>query len=426
MEMCTDCAFISYPSKWKSPEEIKKHYRTAYRQPPTHNNIYAGERKNNFHHAFLDDLFKEWKNKGITKPKILEVGAAFGFALNWFKSIFPEAEIYGTELTTSFRRVAAHEFGIKLTEEIDTSIKYDLIMSYKVLEHQLDPDKELDKYLECLSADGRLYMSVPTWFNSLYNFGMQGFDIEYYYEPNHVNMWTTKMFESLLANRGFEIVKNDQVMYASTYLCKVNNSLIGSKLHKEDPEKIKSSLKTIKEAYLAFTEGRLENAITLWPDYPQAWVSNIEMHRKELQTLGWPAFKEKWLEGFIKACPNSPDALITATDFAMRAEMWQESITYCERALKAKPENPVSLHHMTNIMREIAIKDKTSAGKLHYFNQAREVARHLRNVSSQHYREATDMIYLFSSKLPFKGESPANAQVPLNVVPIQREKNVSS
>lgn len=410
MSICTSCGFCSYPDKWKTPEEIKKHYRSDYRSPPTHNNIFAGERKNNFHYAFLNDLFNEWKEKGITKPKICEVGAAFGFALNWFKSVFPEAEIYGTELTTSFRRNAAHEFGIILTEDIDTSIKYDLIMSYKVLEHQLDPHLELDKYRGCLAKDGRFYISVPTWFNSLYNFGASGFDLEYYYEPNHVNVWTTKMFEGMLESHGFKITKNDQIIYASTYLCEVDESLVGTLPRVEDPAVIKEQMAKIKQAYMSVLDGNHAGAIKIWPDYPQAWISEIEMNRKDMKDLGWDGFRNKWIEPFIAACPNSPDALLTATDFAMRAEAFPEAIKYCERALKAKPENPSSLHQMCNIMRELAIREKTIQGKLHYFDQARQVAKHLRATSSQHFREATDLIYFFNSKLPFKGERGVRAE----------------
>lgn len=410
MAICTDCGMVSYPNKWKTTEEIKKHYRGSYRPPPTHNNCFSGERKNHFHHAFLDSLFKEWVAKGITKPKILEVGAAFGFALNWFKTLFPEAEIYGTELTTSFRRNAHHEFGINLTEEIDTSIKYDLIMSYKVLEHQLSPELEMEKYREILAEDGRFYISVPTWFNSLYNFGLNGFDLEYYYDPNHVNVWTTKMFEGMLANAGFEILKENQIIYASTYLCKVNRDLIGSPVYKNKPEEIKQAMGAIKVAYMAFLDGNYAEARKIAPDYPQAWISDMEMNRKEMATIGWPAFKEKWVDAFIKACPNSPDAFITATDFAMRAEQFKDALDYCEKALVAKPMNPVSLHAMCMIMREMAMKAKDPKEKMHYWLEAGSVARHLRNVSTQHWREATDLIYLFNSKVPFKGEAIAKPQ----------------
>ena len=396
---------MSYPSKWKEKEDILKHYRTGYRPPPTHFNAFTGERKNHFHHAFLNDLFIKWKSEGLENPKIVEIGSAFGFTLNWIKQLFPKAEIYGTEITTSMRRVAKHEFGIHLDEDFDDTKKYDLIMSYKVLEHQLDPDKELNRYQKALSPNGKMYMSVPTWFDSMTNFGLGGFDLEYYYDPNHINVWTRKIFEGMLKNSGFKIVKKDTVIYSSTYLCEADDSLIGSGTELESPEEIKESLKKIRESSFLCNDGKFEDAIKLWPDYPTAHTQLCEMNRKELKTKGWAWFKENRIEKAIIDCPNSADALILATDYAMRAEQWKDAIQYCERALVAKPENPVSLHAMCNIMREIAIKAKTNEEKIHYFNQARDVAIHLRRVSSQHFREATDLIYLFSSHLPFPGDS---------------------
>ncbi len=405
MSICKPCGFVSYPDKWKTKEEILKHYRTSYRQPPTHFNIFTGERKNHFHHAFLYDLFNQWRKDGIESPRIVEVGAAFGFTLQWIRQIFPKAEIYGTEITTSMRRVAKHEFDVQLDEDIDTTKKYDLIMSYKVLEHQLDPNLELLRYQKCLKPNGRMYMSVPTWFDSMTNFGLGGFDLEYYYDPNHINVWTRNMFEGMLATNGFEIVKKDTVIYSSTYLCKANDKLLGTAPVKEDFNKIKTILKTVKDAFLLTNENRFQEAINLWPDYPHAHTQLLEMTRRELKDKGWPWFKEHRLEVFIKQCPNSADALISATDFAMRAEQWQDAINYCERALIAKPENPVSLHAMCNIMREKAVRGKTPKEIRHYFEQAREVAIHLRKTSSQHFKEATDLIFLFESHLAFEGEN---------------------
>lgn len=402
MSICTCCGAISYPSKWKSEDEIKKHYRNSYRTPPTHNNIFAGERKNHFHHAFLNDLFTEWKSEN-KKPVICESGAAFGMALNFFKQVFPEAELHGTEITTSFRRNAFHEFGIKLTEDFDMTRKYDLIMSYKVLEHQLDPRRELTKFRTCLADDGFLYISVPTWFNSMINFGQSGFDLEYYYDPNHVNVWTRPMFEVMLKSCGFEIVKEDHIIYADTYLCKKSDNFSTQEYHKENIDEIKSHLQKTYDAYFLMLDNKFKEAIQVWPDFPQAWINHLEFSRKELAE-GWESFKEKYVEPMIAACPLSPEVLITACDFAMRGKNWQDAISYCEKALRAKPENPNSLYHMTNIMREIAIESKDIETKTHYFLQAREVAKHLRKTSLQYFKEATDLIMLYNAQLKFKDE----------------------
>lgn len=402
MSICDSCGFVSYPSKWKTKEEIVKHYRQSYRNPPTHNNVFAGQRKNHFHHAFLHDTFQEWNKKGLSSPKICEIGAAFGFALNWFRTIFPSADISGTELTTSFKRVAHHEFGIDLKDDIDETKKYDMIMSYKVLEHQLDPDVELARYHKCLSDDGLLYISVPTWFDQLQNFGLGGFDIEYYYDPNHINVWTREIFEGLLKRAGFDIIKKDYIIYGDTYLCKKGKPC--EYVHKEKVEYIYSQLEKIQKAFELYSSGNHLDAINTYSNYPTAWISYLEFNRKQLAELGWIKFKEQFVESFIKNCPNSPEALITATDYAMRAGEWTDAIKYCERALKAKPENPVSLHAMSNIMREMALKASDHKEKLHYFIQAREVAQHLAKVSDQHTREATDLIFFYDSQIPYKGE----------------------
>lgn len=403
MALCLSCGFVSYPSKWKSLEEIKEHYRTSYRNPPSHANLFACERKNHFHHKFLVDTFEGWKKEGKDAPVICEVGAAFGFSLHFFRSIFPKADLNGTELTTSMRRNAAHEFGIRLTEEIDESKTYDFIMTYKVLEHQFEPLKELERYRKLLKPDGLLYISVPTWFKSLYNFGMSGFDLEYYFDPNHINVWTREMFESLLGRAGFEIVKSDQIIYSSTYLCKVGEPKTDTVKH--DPTLIRAALANIKAAFLAFNDNDFKKAISIWADYPQAWASHAEMSRKLLAEKGWQGFNEEIIEPALKACPESSDILVMATDFAMRAGEFTTAIKFAEQALLAKPENPTSLNQLANIMREMALRAKDERERLHYFDQARQIARHWRNVSTQHFKEATDLILFLNSKLPFKGEN---------------------
>lgn len=405
MGICTSCGFVSYPSKWQTEEEIKKHYRSSYRNPPSHANLFSGERKNHFHHKFLLETFEKWKAEGLENPKICEVGAAFGWTLNWIKTVFPKAEIYGTELTTSFRRNAYHEFGINLTEDIDETKKYDLIMSYKVLEHQLDPNKALEKYTKLLTPNGLLYISVPTWFNALYNFGLTGFDIEYYYDPNHINVWTIEMFENIMNRAGFEIIKSDQVIYSSTYLCKPNPEMKTKPVLKLDVKEMKDKLARIKKAFLFFEENKFDEAIKEWPCYPQAHVSKAEMSRKLLTEKGWVAFQDAIIDPALEACPNTAEVVIMATDFAMRANEFPQAIKYAEVALQMKPENPISLNQLANTMRELALRGKNMKEKIHYFVQAREVCRHLRQVSTQHFKEATDMIFFFNSRIPFKGES---------------------
>lgn len=399
MHMCSDCGFVSYPGKWAKYEDIKKHYRNSYRQPPNSNNLFTGQRKIHFHNAFLQDVFKEWAEKSFTTPKVFEVGAAYGLVLNWLKNNFPDGEFSGTEWALTYKRNAKHEFGIDLVDDFDDTKKHDLIISYKVAEHQLDVDKELKKYSESLTENGYLYISVPTWLDSANNFGLSGFDLEYYYDPNHINVWTREHFENILERAGFEIIKKDYLIYDSTYLCKPNLKNRNKPLYKADPEAIKEKLARIKHAYSLFTQQRHQEAISVYPDYPAAWISLAEVSRQELFKNAQLA---EFIQRMIQACPTSVDVVVTATDLLMRADKFDDAIKYAEHALQCKPENPASLGQLMNIFRELALRARTNCEpekEKKYWSEARAVAAHLRSISTQHFKESTDAIYLFNAQI---------------------------
>ena len=408
MSICKCCGMVSYPDLWKTEEEIKAHYRKGYRNPPTSGNLYSGQRKLHFHNAFLKSLFDEWKKEGRTEPEIFEIGAAYGMVLAWIKDVYPGAKVGGTELTTSFRRNAFHEYGITLSEDFDDSKQYDLIMSYKVAEHQLDVDKMLLKYKSCLKPNGLMYISVPCWFGQMNNFGLPGFDLEYYYDTNHINAWTRKLFESLLKKVGLEIIKEDHVIYDSTYLVKACEPKELTKDDFENKDDIKDRMKRIKEAFMACNENRFDDAIKIYPDYPQAHISRAEIMRREAFENGWEWIKENLINKAFNECSMCADLFVFATDFSMRAKKWDEAIKYAEAGLRAKPGNPASLGQFINIMREISNHSDSEEKKRHYFEQARQISRHLKEVSLQNTRESVDFIYLFNSQLPIPGEIDHN------------------
>lgn len=401
MSVCTSCGFVSYPSKYKTKQEIIEHYRNNYRTAPTVNNMFTGERKNHFHFVFLKDLIEKWRDEKFN-PKFLEIGAAFGMTLNLFQQLFPKSEFYGTEITPSYKNVAYHEFNLKLEDDFDDSKKYDLIISYKVLEHQLDPHIELKRYAKSLSENGFLYISVPTWFNSLTNFGLDGFDLEYYYDPNHVNVWTRPMFESLLKRCGLEIVKEDHKMYGDTYLCKASPQDVDHPVYVEDVKTIKENLKKIKDAFLNFVDQKFKEAIDLWPDYPEAHKSFIEINRKQLVDLGWDEFKNKFLDKAMQSCPNSVEMIIAATDFALRAKKFDLAIEFGRQASVLKPNNPVSIDQIATALEQMAIHSENESEKINLLTDARNMYLHLISVSTQNKFDAISKVYQLSAQIPQK------------------------
>ena len=110
----------------------------------------------------------------------------------------------------------------------------------------------------------------------------------------------------------------------------------------------------------------------------------------------------------FRECSESAELYVSATDLAMRAKQFEDAIKYAEMGLKEKPNNPVSLGQLINIMREIALRSETKEKKAHYFGQARQISRHLKEVSLQNARESVDFIYLFNSHLPIPEEKKHN------------------
>lgn len=404
MCLCMKCGFVTYPEKISKTEDLKEFYRNEYRDPPSVSNVYSGQRKLHYHHEFLTPLFDRWKQEGFINPNILEVGAAFGMFLSWVKKEFPQSQISGTELTTTFRRNAYHEYGIILTEEIDTSKKYDLLVSYKVAEHIPFIDAELIKYKNLLTEKGLLYISVPCWFDTLSNFGLSGFDIEYYYHPNHINVWTRKLFETLLKKAGFEVIQQDHAMYDSTYLCKVNNDLQAVAPEYEDPNHILECLDKIKKASVAFQSHQFDEACSIWPKFPDAQTARYEVMRQKLHALGFSGIQEQFIKPMLEACPDNYTTMLFAGDISMRYDEWHTAIDYFQKAVKLKPRDPAALMALGNCFRHIANKSKDPKEKLHFFVEAREITKFLKTVSFQHSHEAMTWIFNDNARIPMPNE----------------------
>jgi SAM-dependent methyltransferase len=405
MSLCNVCGFVTYPDRVKKGEELKEFYREEYRDVPTVQNIYSGQRKLHYHGNFLRPLFDRWKLEK-KKPVVGEIGSAFGMFLDWFRKIYPGAQVFGTELTLSYRRVAKHFYGLDLAEDFDTSRKYDLICSYKVAEHMPDFDRELVKYREALAPGGHLYISVPCWFDIMHNFGAGGFSIEYYYHPNHINVWTRRVFEGLLARAGFEIVQQDHSMYDDTYLCKVNLEKQKEEPVYEDPKMVREALTRIKQASLAFDSSEFDRAVELWPNFPDAHVGRYETLRAKLHKAGWEAIQKDVIDRALEACPGNPALFVLAADLAMRYGKWQLAMDYLGKELELRPNDPQGLTLLGTCFRQMADATDDPADKVRFRTEARDVMKYLKTTSQQCQPEAITWELNDCAAIPLPSEAP--------------------
>jgi len=416
MEICMGCGFVSYPSLYKTEAEMIEYYRKEYRKAPSIGNLYTGNRKLLHHDIMLRPIFKEWIEKGINSPVIGEVGSAYGIFLNWVRSqFFPKGEFHGTELTTTFKRVAFHEYGLNLKDDLDPNVKYDMICSYKVAEHQMDADKKLLQYKELLKENGLLYISVPTWFSTLTNFGMEGsFDIEYYYSTNHVNVWTRSLFESLLKKVGFEVVKYNGTLYGDTYICKRNDELMKEPRFVENPEEIIKKMAAIKKAYDAVTNHDYKAAFEAYAKFPIAYRNYYENTRANFHKGGFePKFEDifnHYVKPAIDACPNEVDGYQFAADLCMRYGRYATAIEYLQKALSLRDNSATLLEMLGHCFRQMAIKEKEAGNaekSINLLTTSRDIFRHIARIDLQQMPGAINWIYSDSSEIPtpFEKES---------------------
>lgn len=399
MIMCESCGFITYKSIQSEADRQKltEFYREEYRDVPNINNVFTGQRKLHYHMAFLRDLFDSWKSGEVSSPTIGEVGSAFGMYLNWIKQIIPSARIRGAELTKSYRLAAFHEYKIWLDEKLDETLKYDLITSYKVAEHQPDIIDELKKYRRLLNDDGKLYISVPLWFESMTNFGSSGWSIEYYYHTNHVNVWTKKNFEYILARVGFKIVKENNTYYDSTYLCEKSEP---SEAELDSASRIEKCLDNVFKASNAHDESKYQDAVNHFPTFPGAWVALYEIQRKKLHELGYEGIKKQIIDPMLAACPVNRDTWMQAGEIAMRYGEWKDAIACFNKVVELVPNEPQALMNIGHCFRSIADAATDKNEKERLFKEAINVTRFQKNISLQTMFECTNWIFQDIARLP--------------------------
>lgn len=407
MHICKSCGFISYPYLWGSTAEIKAYYKNHYRTAPTAQNFYSGQRKLHYHNAFINPYLEEIKKTPELPFRVYECGAAIGMFLHWLKMNVPHAEIYGSEWTETFRRCSFFKFGIELTEEMDESKTYDLITSYKVLEHQLNPMEELKKYHSRLSEHGKLYVSVPTWFNTLVNFGLGGFDIEYYYSTNHINVWNRQMFHNVLLACGFKPIKVDLVMYSDTYLCE-----------KIEPQDINfkggyintmSNLDKVKSASELAIQNKFSQAIEIWNDFPLAHQGTYESQRAKLDKMGIDYIEQLILKPALAMCPDSYENLLFCGDIYRRYNKFEMARKLLEKAYQERPGSPVALMKLIQTLVHAAETTTEPSEAAELFRKANHLSHLLERVSLQNLTESLNWQFATMGKMDI--ESAKNARV---------------
>lgn len=111
--------------------------------------------------------------------KILDIGCGNGHTLERFAKAFPDAELYGIDLSTVAVNLAkgrvpkADISAVLLSEFAKTRKRFDVISLLGTAEHFRKLEKELSTVKKLLTVEGIVYMELP--YNLAYSVGAKGF-----------------------------------------------------------------------------------------------------------------------------------------------------------------------------------------------------------------------------------------------------------
>lgn len=270
---CKTCGAVAYRVDPDNEEKMAHYYRHEYRPMPTHMNLITTTHKLNYVKIFLSDFLKDKKDLVVG-----DVGCATGYLVNYFRQEGHKAT--GCEYTVTYRRFAEHFYGIPISEELEPNVKYDLITIYHVLEHMIEPDKKLEKYVSMLKDDGHILIATPKWYDTLEEAsGPPITSFQNLWHKDHINVYTKNSIQNLFRKVGLDIVKEDQLTYGQTYLLKK-----GAKkpIQAEDPNLMIQKTLAAQAAIAAYQKQDFKEAIRVWPNFPDAWINLIvNVHGKD-------------------------------------------------------------------------------------------------------------------------------------------------
>ncbi len=157
-----------------------------------------------------DDLRRYNQLKDICKDKnILEFGCGNGGFLKKIKK--EAASVTGIELE---RRCSEeiNSAGIKCVDNINRlNDKYDIVVSFNVIEHLTEPRKYLDQIYDCLTDGGVFICETCNADDALITYYNCDAYRDFTFWSEHVYLYNSETLERLINSCGFKTLKNTQI-----------------------------------------------------------------------------------------------------------------------------------------------------------------------------------------------------------------------
>ena len=202
---------------WENIEEdyYKDTYRDEFNANANHDNITPGEHFETYKDLNLKQ-FNQFSEHINSETKYLEIGCSFGGVL---KNVLNEkikscsvVEPNDTDvnfLRENFKNVTVFN---NLFEHINADDKYNLIVSFEVLEHIVSPDTFIKKCYEVMEDGGIINMEVPNHRDILLFYNSPEYK-SFYYHKAHIHYFTNKSLKQLFEMNGCKGDVSSFLMY---------------------------------------------------------------------------------------------------------------------------------------------------------------------------------------------------------------------
>jgi 2-polyprenyl-3-methyl-5-hydroxy-6-metoxy-1,4-benzoquinol methylase len=191
---------------WENPEFYSEDYREefsanldSFTSPEEHLRIYEKINKRQF---------KQFRKLVNQKTKFLEIGSSFGGVIKHVDSIRPERcdALEPNKKDVSFLKSKLENTNVinSLFENYEFESKYDLVVSFEVLEHVFNLTKFLTKLSNITESGARVNFEVPNHRDALLvNYKNERYQ-SFYYHKSHVHYFTPESLKMIFSNFGFD------------------------------------------------------------------------------------------------------------------------------------------------------------------------------------------------------------------------------
>jgi SAM-dependent methyltransferase len=210
LQRCLDCGFVSYDS---AAVDVSGLYDDAYFAGGEYADYRGQEpaiRRSMRRH--LTQMSRYQRPGGA----LLEVGCAYGFFLDEARGQFDRVK--GVDVAEGAIDHARDRLGLDASvadfPSLETSDRFDAICMWDTIEHVPEPDRFVAKAHELLVPGGHLFITTGD-IDSL-NARLRGAKWRQIHPPTHLNYFSRRTLELMLARLGFTVAGTETASYYHT------------------------------------------------------------------------------------------------------------------------------------------------------------------------------------------------------------------